>query len=82
MAVATHAHTLKNLLAMFHADTARQLALELEQAAVAPEGISWAIVPTAWPSLSGNGQVGTRAQGFVESRGRRLTLPATRPDFS
>ncbi|MBK7898711.1 MAG: response regulator [Azonexus sp.] len=36
-----HAHTLKSLLAMFHADTARQLALDLEQAAIVPGGISW-----------------------------------------
>ena len=36
-----HAHTLKSLLAMFHAETARRRALELEQAAMASEGVSW-----------------------------------------
>jgi len=37
-----HAHTLKSLLAMFHADTARHLAMEIEQLAQSPEAVDWA----------------------------------------
>ena len=47
-----HAHTLKSLLAMFHAETARRRALELEQAAMAPEGVSWHDCRERFASLS------------------------------
>jgi protein-histidine pros-kinase len=36
------AHTLKSLLAMFHADTARRYAVELENAAISLESVDWA----------------------------------------
>jgi protein-histidine pros-kinase len=36
------AHTLKSLLAMFHADTARRYAVELENAAISVESVDWA----------------------------------------
>ena len=36
-----HAHTLKSLLAMFHADTARRYAMELENAAISLENVDW-----------------------------------------
>ncbi len=37
-----HAHTLKSLLAMFHAEGARRKAMELEQATLAVENVDWA----------------------------------------
>ena len=36
-----HAHTLKSLLAMFHAELARRLAIEIEQAAMSAVGVDW-----------------------------------------
>jgi len=36
-----HAHTVKSLLAMFHAESARRLAMEIEQAAMAVDNIDW-----------------------------------------
>ncbi len=39
-----HAHTLKSLLAMFHADTARRLALDVENAVLLQDGVDWAKV--------------------------------------
>jgi len=38
-----HAHTLKSLLAMFHAESARRWSLELEHAAMAAEGVDWGL---------------------------------------
>ena len=37
-----HAHTLKSLLAMFHAEHARRRAMEIEQAALVVEHVDWA----------------------------------------
>ena len=37
-----HAHTLKSLLAMFHAEQARRWAMEIEQATLAVESMDWA----------------------------------------
>jgi protein-histidine pros-kinase len=37
-----HAHTVKSLLAMFHAENARRRAMEIEHAAVAVDGADWA----------------------------------------
>ncbi|MDE2440555.1 MAG: Hpt domain-containing protein, partial [Betaproteobacteria bacterium] len=37
-----HAHTLKSLLAMFHAEHARRQAMEIEQAAFTVENVDWA----------------------------------------
>ncbi len=36
-----HAHTLKSLLAMFHAEHARRRAMEIEQATLAVENVDW-----------------------------------------
>jgi two-component system sensor histidine kinase/response regulator len=35
------AHTVKSLLAIFHAETARRIALDLEDSAKAPEAVDW-----------------------------------------
>ena len=37
-----HAHTLKSLLGMFHADVARRSTVDLENAALSVEGVDWA----------------------------------------
>ena len=39
--VRMHAHTLKSLLAMFHAEQARRWAMEIEHATVAAESVNW-----------------------------------------
>ncbi len=36
------AHTVKSLLAIFHGETARRIALDLERAAKAAEAVDWA----------------------------------------
>jgi CheY-like chemotaxis protein len=36
-----HAHTVKSLLAMFHAENARRRAMEIEQAVVAVDNVDW-----------------------------------------
>ena len=36
-----HAHTLKSLLAMFHADAARRHAMEIENATISVENVDW-----------------------------------------
>ena len=36
-----HAHTVKSLLAMFHAENARRHAMEIEQAATVPDSVDW-----------------------------------------
>jgi HPt (histidine-containing phosphotransfer) domain-containing protein len=36
-----HAHTLKSLLAMFHAEHARRLAMEIENSAMSVEAVDW-----------------------------------------
>ena len=47
-AVVRHAHTLKGLLAMFHAEPARALAAALEQAAKAED---WSAIELCWDAL-------------------------------
>lgn len=37
-----HAHTVKSLLAMFHAENARRRAMEIEQAAMVVDNVDWA----------------------------------------
>ncbi len=67
-----HAHTLKSLLAMFHAETARRLALELEQAAIAPEGVSWEDCASRLLALDAEmGFLKPEMKRFVETRQRR-----------
>ncbi len=46
-----HAHTLKSLLAMFHAESARRLALDLEQAAMTSGQISWELCANRYAAL-------------------------------
>jgi two-component system, sensor histidine kinase and response regulator len=36
-----HAHTLKSLLAMFHAEAARRLAMDLERSAADADKVDW-----------------------------------------
>ncbi len=38
-----HAHTIKGLLAIFHAETARAQAMELERAAMVPSSLDWGV---------------------------------------
>ncbi len=47
-----HAHTLKSLLAMFHAESARHLAMELENAAMVSGVIDWPACSALYASLA------------------------------
>ncbi|MFZ2268849.1 MAG: response regulator, partial [Azonexus sp.] len=47
-----HAHTLKSLLAMFHAEAARQLAMNLELAAMAAEKVDWSACQAIYRELA------------------------------
>jgi two-component system sensor histidine kinase/response regulator len=47
-----HAHTMKGLLAIFHAEPAKRLALALEQVSQQGGGPDWAACATLWQSLS------------------------------
>jgi protein-histidine pros-kinase len=51
-ALRMHAHTLKSLLAMFHAEAARRLAMELETAAMLPEKVDWSACRAIYQSLA------------------------------
>jgi protein-histidine pros-kinase len=46
-----HAHTLKSLLAMFHAEHARRRAMEIEQATMVVESVDWANCRRLYASL-------------------------------
>ena len=46
-----HAHTLKSLLAMFHAEHARRRAMEIEQATVDVERTDWMVCRQLYASL-------------------------------
>jgi protein-histidine pros-kinase len=46
-----HAHTLKSLLAMFHAEHARRRAMEIEQAALTVENVDWAVCRRLYGAL-------------------------------
>ncbi len=46
-----HAHTLKGLLAMFHAEHSRLRAMELEQATLAVENVDWAVCRRLYGAL-------------------------------
>jgi len=63
-----HAHTLKGLLAMFHAEQARQHALELEHCAM-QDHVDWARCRDVFHSLAAEMEsIRPRLQSFVESR--------------
>ena len=64
-----HAHTLKSLLAMFHANRARRRALELESAAMSPSTIDWPRCQQLFAALVEElTAVRPRLQTFVETR--------------
>jgi len=46
-----HAHTLKSLLAMFHAEHARRRAMEIEQAALVIENVDWSVCRRLYGAL-------------------------------
>ena len=46
-----HAHTLKSLLAMFHAEHARRRAMEIEQAALTVENVDWTVCRRLYGAL-------------------------------
>ena len=64
-----HAHTLKSLLAMFHANRARRRALELESAAQTPGAVDWARCHQLFGALMNELTViRPRLKDFVETR--------------
>ena len=64
-----HAHTLKSLLAMFHAENARRRAMELEQAAGAGENIDWPNCRRLYAGLLDEmSQIKPTLQRYVETR--------------
>ena len=67
--VRMHAHTLKSLLAMFHANRARRRALELESAAQTPGAVDWARCHQLFGALMNELTViRPRLKDFVETR--------------
>ncbi|AXS80548.1 PAS domain-containing hybrid sensor histidine kinase/response regulator [Dechloromonas sp. HYN0024] len=68
-ALRMHAHTVKSLLAMFHAETARRLAMEIEQAAFAPDSVDWPACQRLHADLADEmAQVKPVLQQYVETR--------------
>jgi len=64
-----HAHTLKSLLAMFHAEPARRLAMDLEQAALAADAVDWARCMKLHVDLTGElGQLKPELDRFAATR--------------
>jgi protein-histidine pros-kinase len=47
-----HAHTLKSLLAMFHAEQARRQAMDIEHAAMSAERVDWAVCKRLYGELA------------------------------
>jgi two-component system, sensor histidine kinase and response regulator len=67
-ALGRHAHTLKSLLAMFHAEDARRLALEMEHAAISG-GNDWSACQRTFLALEQEMEkIHPRLQSFVETR--------------
>lgn len=63
------AHTLKSLLAMFHAEQARQLAMSLEHLALAAESVDWTECGRIHEQLVGEmREIHPRLQQFIETR--------------
>ena len=64
-----HAHTLKSLLAMFHADGARRYAIEIEQATMSLDNVDWANCLRLFNALLEElGAIRPALQQFVETR--------------
>ncbi len=64
-----HAHTLKSLLAMFHAEFARRQAMEIEQAAMSLERVDWARCRRIYTELVEEmKQIRPALEHFVETR--------------
>ena len=64
-----HAHTLKGLLAMFHAEQARRRAMELENAAASVESTDWASCRRLYAELADEmAQIRPALERFVETR--------------
>ncbi|UCV02820.1 response regulator [Dechloromonas denitrificans] len=64
-----HAHTLKSLLAMFHAEYARRQAMEIEQAAMSLESVDWARCRRIYGELVAEmNQIRPALEHFVETR--------------
>jgi protein-histidine pros-kinase len=64
-----HAHTLKGLLAMFHAELARRKVMEIENAAMSVESVDWAACHAFYHELQVElGKIKPVLQGFVETR--------------
>ncbi len=64
-----HAHTLKGLLAMFHAEQARRRAMEMENAAISFENVDWANCRRLYTELAeAMAQIRPEMEAFVETR--------------
>ncbi|HJV92937.1 MAG TPA: Hpt domain-containing protein, partial [Azonexus sp.] len=64
-----HAHTLKSLLAMFHAERARRLAMDLEKAAMAEERVDWPACQGLYGELADEmAQIYPLLKQFVDTR--------------
>ena len=64
-----HAHTVKSLLAMFHAENARRRAMEIEQAAMAVETVDWSNCRRLYAALLEEmTRIKPILQGYVETR--------------
>ena len=64
-----HAHTLKSLLAMFHAELARRLAIDIEQAAMSVVGVDWVDCQRLYGELvSEMGEIRPVLQRFFATR--------------
>ncbi|HEX6736046.1 MAG TPA: response regulator [Azonexus sp.] len=64
-----HAHTLKSLLAMFHAEAARRHAMALEQAAQSDGGPDWGVCQCDFDSLAGEmARIRPLLEQFVTTR--------------
>jgi protein-histidine pros-kinase len=64
-----HAHTVKSLLAMFHAETARRRAMELEHATMTADGVDWTVCKRLHAALIDEmSRIKPILKGYVETR--------------
>jgi protein-histidine pros-kinase len=64
-----HAHTLKSLLAIFHAEGARRRAQDVEHAAMSGEAVDWAVCEPLYTQLLAQmGMLRPQLHRFVEAR--------------
>ena len=64
-----HTHTLKGLLAMFHAEQARRRAMEMENAAISFENVDWANCRRLYIELAAAmAEIRPEMEAFVETR--------------